>query len=49
MSLADSEGDIAQITNHISSVKDILTKLKMVRMCETCQTFSYSDSVLKET
>ena len=32
MSLADSEGDIAQITKQLSSVKDVLTKLKLVRI-----------------
>jgi len=31
ISLAESESDIAQITKHISSVKDILAKLKLVR------------------
>ena len=32
LSLADSETDISQITKQLSSVKDILTRLKLVRM-----------------
>jgi hypothetical protein len=30
ISLSESEADIAQITKQLSSVKDILTKLKLV-------------------
>ncbi len=30
IALAESEGDIAQITKQLSSVKDILTKIKVV-------------------